>query len=77
MNLDLNDRIAVVTGASRGMGLAVVRRLPEEGARVVATSRHRSAPAEIAGAVAFLASPRSGSTTGAEVVVDSGMLKAS
>ena len=34
-------------------------------------------PKEIAFAVAFLASPRSASTTGAEFVVDSGMLKTS
>ena len=33
-------------------------------------------PQEIADAVAYLASPRSGSTTGAELVVDAGMLKA-
>ena len=43
MNLDLNGRIAVVTGASKGIGLAVVRTLLEEGARVVATSRSPSA----------------------------------
>ena len=42
MDLDLTDRIAVVTGASKGIGLAVVRRLVDEGARVVAASRHRS-----------------------------------
>ncbi len=33
-------------------------------------------PREIADAVAFLASPRSASTTGTELVVDGGMLKA-
>ena len=33
-------------------------------------------PQEIADAVAFLASPRAASTTGAEFVVDGGMLKA-
>jgi NAD(P)-dependent dehydrogenase (short-subunit alcohol dehydrogenase family) len=33
-------------------------------------------PQEIADAVALLASPRSGSTTGTEFVVDSGWLKA-
>jgi NAD(P)-dependent dehydrogenase (short-subunit alcohol dehydrogenase family) len=39
MDLDLEGRVAVVTGASKGIGLAVVRTLLEEGVRVVATSR--------------------------------------
>jgi NAD(P)-dependent dehydrogenase (short-subunit alcohol dehydrogenase family) len=39
MDLDLNGRVAVVTGASKGIGLAITRTLLEEGARVVAASR--------------------------------------
>ncbi len=39
MDLGLRDRVAVVTGASRGIGLAVVRALLAEGARVVAGAR--------------------------------------
>jgi len=42
MDLHLSDRVAVVTGASKGIGLAITRTLLEEGARVVATSRSRS-----------------------------------
>ncbi|GAA4919230.1 SDR family NAD(P)-dependent oxidoreductase [Streptomonospora salina] len=39
MDLNLKDKVAVVTGASKGIGLAVTRRLAEEGAQVVAGSR--------------------------------------
>ena len=42
MDLELSGRVAVVTGASKGIGLAVTRTLLEEGARVVASSRSRS-----------------------------------
>jgi len=39
MELELHDRIAVVTGASKGIGLAIASTLLGEGARVVAASR--------------------------------------
>jgi NAD(P)-dependent dehydrogenase (short-subunit alcohol dehydrogenase family) len=39
MDLDLTDKVAVVTGANRGIGLAVTRALLAEGAYVVAGSR--------------------------------------
>ncbi|REE97446.1 SDR family NAD(P)-dependent oxidoreductase [Thermomonospora umbrina] len=39
MDMQLSGRVAVVTGASKGIGLAVVRTLLDEGVRVVATSR--------------------------------------
>jgi NAD(P)-dependent dehydrogenase (short-subunit alcohol dehydrogenase family) len=43
MDLELTGRVAVVSGASKGIGLAIVGTLLDEGARVVATSR-RSSP---------------------------------
>jgi NAD(P)-dependent dehydrogenase (short-subunit alcohol dehydrogenase family) len=42
MDLGLTDKIAVVTGAGKGIGLAVTRALVDEGARVVAGSREIS-----------------------------------
>ena len=39
MVLGLTGKVAIVTGASRGIGLAVTRTLVEEGARVVAGAR--------------------------------------
>ncbi|MCW2662211.1 MAG: fabG, partial [Mycobacterium sp.] len=39
MELGLGGKVAVVTGASKGIGLAVTRRFVEEGARVIAGSR--------------------------------------
>lgn len=44
----LDGRVAVVTGASRGIGLAVARRLVAEGARVCVTARKPDALAEAA-----------------------------
>ena len=44
MDLELNGRVAVVTGASKGIGLAIARTLLEEGAHVVAASRTRTGP---------------------------------
>src|SRR5437588_8347867 len=39
MDLELTDKVAVVTGASKGIGLAVTRELAAEGANVVAGAR--------------------------------------
>ena len=39
MDLGLADKVAVVTGASKGIGLAVTRSLADEGAHVVAGAR--------------------------------------
>jgi 3-oxoacyl-[acyl-carrier protein] reductase len=49
MDLGLEGKVCVVTGASRGIGLAVARRLCEEGARVLFVARDRETLAEVSG----------------------------
>ncbi len=49
MDLELSGRVAVVTGASKGIGLAITRTLLAAGARVVAASRTPGRLDELAG----------------------------
>jgi NAD(P)-dependent dehydrogenase (short-subunit alcohol dehydrogenase family) len=49
MDLELSGKIAVVTAASKGIGLAVTRALAAEGAHVVAGARSTGGLADLAG----------------------------
>ncbi len=52
MDLGLRDRVAVVAGASKGLGRAVAQRLADEGADVVVNSRSAEALEETAAEIA-------------------------
>lgn len=52
MRIDLSGKTALVTGASRGIGEAIARRLAETGAHVVVAARSRERVEAIAGEIA-------------------------
>jgi NAD(P)-dependent dehydrogenase (short-subunit alcohol dehydrogenase family) len=71
----LAGRVALVTGASRGIGLAIARTMVEEGATVVGAARTASAELKEAGAqavVADLAQPAGPATLVRTVVEEHG-----
>ncbi|MDG9703621.1 SDR family oxidoreductase [Streptomyces sp. DH37] len=49
MDLGLQDRVYLVTGATRGLGFAAARELAADGARVIVTGRSEESVAEAAG----------------------------
>jgi NAD(P)-dependent dehydrogenase (short-subunit alcohol dehydrogenase family) len=63
MNLELADRRAIVTGGSRGIGLAVARALVAEGARVALVARGAEALEEAARALSALATAANSGAT--------------
>ena len=52
MDLGLKGRLALVTGASEGIGSAIARRLAEEGVRVAICARTESTLTDTAAAIA-------------------------
>jgi NAD(P)-dependent dehydrogenase (short-subunit alcohol dehydrogenase family) len=48
---DLNDKVALITGASRGIGEEVARLLAEQGAHVIVSSRKQDACEKVAESV--------------------------
>lgn len=71
MDLALAGKTAVVTGASRGIGLATVRALTEEGVRVVGAAR--TITPELKDAAALGVAADLSTRQGAEFVVDTAL----
>ena len=89
MDLGLAGRVALVTGASRGLGRGIAAALAAEGARVAVSSRSREAAEraaaervptgrlgtveEFAAVACFLCSEPAAYVTGAALLADGGL----
>ena len=78
MDLELEEKTAIVTGGTQGIGKATAMRLAREGARVVIAARGRELldsvgrAEEVANVIAFLASGAAGYVTGTSINLDRG-----
>jgi len=75
MDLQLNDKIALVTESTAGIGLEIARKLAVEGTKVIVTGRNQAKvdQATESNLVAYVASPLSSATNGAALRVDGGV----
>ena len=76
MDLGLQDKVALVTGSSRGLGLASAKALAAEGARVMLTARGTEQLARAADEVTALASADAVRTTVADLATADGVERA-
>ncbi len=67
MNIDLTGKHALVTGASRGIGEAIARRLAESGARVTLAARSKERVERIASEIGSNAVPLELDITGSDL----------
>ena len=76
MDLGLQDKVALVTGSSRGLGLASAKALAAEGARVMLTARGAEQLARAADEVTALANADAVRTTVADLATADGVERA-
>ena len=76
MDLGLQDKVALVTGSSRGLGLASAKALAAEGARVMLTARGAEQLARAADEVVALSSADAVRTTTADLATAAGVERA-
>ncbi|PRZ02917.1 NAD(P)-dependent dehydrogenase (short-subunit alcohol dehydrogenase family) [Isoptericola sp. CG 20/1183] len=70
MDLDLHDAVVVVTGGTRGIGLATVHQLAAEGARPIAVARRTPGPGLLPDAAGFVAADLSDASMPERVVAE-------
>jgi 3-oxoacyl-[acyl-carrier protein] reductase len=76
MDLGLQNMVALVTGSSRGLGLASAKALAAEGARVMLTARGAEQLARAAGEVVALSSADAVRTTATDLATAAGVERA-
>jgi 3-oxoacyl-[acyl-carrier protein] reductase len=76
MDLGLKNKVALITGSSRGLGLASARSLATEGCRVMLTARGAEALSEAAKDLQSIAGPDGVGSLAADLTTEEGVARA-